>query len=154
MTELAYRPMRAGEAEAVCALVRRVFHACIADEFTEEGAQEFFRYADPVAMRERLTAGAFVSVAERSGEPVGMLEMLPNGHIGLMFVSEPGRGIAAELLERSIDKARAATPELSQLSVNSSLYAVPVYERLGFATTGPATTLNGITFVPMEREIG
>ena len=46
MTEIVYRRMRTEEAPAVCALVRRVFDACI--------------FAEPDAMQERLRSGGFV----------------------------------------------------------------------------------------------
>ena len=36
-----------------------------------------------------------------------------------------------------------------ELTVHSSLYAIPVYERLGFVKTGAIQTENGITYLPM-----
>lgn len=37
------------------------------------------------------------------------------------------------------------------MTVNSSPYAVPVYEKLGFHATGSEQTVNGLRFTPMER---
>jgi hypothetical protein len=42
---------------------------------------------------------------------------------------------------------------LAQVSVNSSPNAVPIYERLGFASWSPEQTVNGIRFVPMLLEL-
>ena len=42
---------------------------------------------------------------------------------------------------------------LTQITVNSSPYAVKVYERLGFMKTGEQQEKNGILFIPMMHLI-
>ena len=42
---------------------------------------------------------------------------------------------------------------LEAVTVNSSLYAVEAYRRLGFVETEPRRTVNGIPFVPMRRDL-
>ncbi|MCB0176341.1 MAG: GNAT family N-acetyltransferase [Anaerolineae bacterium] len=37
------------------------------------------------------------------------------------------------------------------ISVNSSSYAVEVYERLGVEPCGPKETKHGISYIPMKR---
>jgi predicted GNAT family N-acyltransferase len=39
-----------------------------------------------------------------------------------------------------------------EISVNSSLYAVEAYERLGFVATDTEQQKNGIRFVPMKHK--
>ncbi|MGD9950430.1 MAG: GNAT family N-acetyltransferase [Desulfobulbus sp.] len=41
-------------------------------------------------------------------------------------------------------------PGVHQITVNSSLNAVPSYERLGFKTTSEEQCFNGIRFIPMD----
>ena len=82
-----------------------------------------------------------------------MLEFVPPDHIALMFACIRGQGIGRELLTRTINQARASNPELAKLTVHSSLSAEPIYRKLGFRPTETATTENGITFIPMERDI-
>ena len=38
-------------------------------------------------------------------------------------------------------------------TVNSSLYALPFYESLGFIATGPKVEMDGIAFVPMRMAL-
>jgi predicted GNAT family N-acyltransferase len=47
----------------------------------------------------------------------------------------------------------ANTPELSEISVNSSAYAVPIYEKLGFRPVGNEQVKNGIAFIPMVLKL-
>jgi GNAT superfamily N-acetyltransferase len=42
------------------------------------------------------------------------------------------------------------TPSLLPITVNSSLYAVAVYQRWGFVPTATPQTINGVIFVPMQ----
>lgn len=151
---IVYRPMRLGEAHEVCELVRQVFNEFIAQEFEKEGVQEFFRFADPDAMQARVRSGGFVLVASQFNKLVGMLEFGPPDRIAMLFVLLPNRGIAKGLLARAIDQIRAAHPGVSKLTVHSSRYAEPIYQRMGFRQVGNRTTANGITYIPMELDIG
>jgi predicted GNAT family N-acyltransferase len=38
---------------------------------------------------------------------------------------------------------------MRDITVNASVFAVPVYGRFGFEIAGERTTENGVTFVPM-----
>jgi len=40
----------------------------------------------------------------------------------------------------------------SVMTVNSSLYAVEIYRRLGFVDTNTEQIVNGIRFIPMKHE--
>lgn len=155
-SSLTYRPIRPGEERRVFELVEASFREFVGHEYTAEGVEEFLRYADPRALAERLGADHFVLVALAGNEPVGMIELRGNEHLSNLFVDRRyhRRGIARELLRRALQAARRARPDLERVTVNSSRYALPVYERLGFAVTGPEATVNGILFVPMALELG
>jgi predicted GNAT family N-acyltransferase len=43
-----------------------------------------------------------------------------------------------------------ANGHAGSFTVNATPYAVPVYERFGFAATGARVDKNGISFVPMR----
>lgn len=145
--------MRPGEAPNVCRLVREVFNESISQEFEEEGRAEFFRFANPDAMRERVQSGGSVLVASQFNTLLGVLEFAPTDRIAMLFVRQPRRGVAKTLLAYAIGRIRAAHPALSKLTVHSSRYAEPIYQRLGFHRAGSLTTESGITYVPMERDI-
>ena len=150
MKQIDYRTMRPGEEQLVCDVVGKVFYECIAQEYESEGLQEFFRFADPDRMRERMQSGGLVLVASHDESLVGMLELVPPDRLALFFVRDRGRGIGRELLARAISRIRAAVPAAQRLTVHSSRYAEPAYRRLGFYRVGDVRTDHGITYVPME----
>ena len=151
MEPIVYGDMNTGQEECVCALVRRVFNDLVAPDYEAHGIEEFFRFANPAAMKARVSAGGFVLVASMSGGIVGMLEFAPPDRIAMLFVSRRNRGIARALLERAIRHVLAADPTVSKLTVHSSPYARPFYEKMGFKQVTDVTTKHGITYIPMER---
>jgi GNAT superfamily N-acetyltransferase len=148
-SDIEYRFMRPGEETAACALVKSVFDQHVASDLGPEGIAEFFRFANPQAMAARSDPEQVLLVALHDGQIVGVLEVRSRSHLALLFVSLKRRGIARGLLRMAISECRARQPRLSALTVNSSLYAQPIYERLGFIATAPARTINGIVHVPM-----
>ena len=152
---IVYRPMNPGEEEAVCGLVARVFGEFVGQGYSEEGRQEFLKYVQPDILLARSAAGHVILLAIVDGENVGMIEMRGPDHVSLLFV-EPRhhrRGIARGLLQHVLDLSLHDKPDLREVSVNSSPYAVPAYERLGFRCIGPSEVKNGIEFVPMVLDV-
>jgi len=137
--------MASGEERAVLDLVMRGFDELVRPDFSDEGVSEFTRAATAFVLER--PAGHHITVAEGDGKLVGMIDVRDGSHICLFFVDADSRGcgIGRELLG-SAAQAGSAT-----LTVNSSPWAVPVYERLGFAATGPEIERNGIRAVPMVR---
>jgi GNAT superfamily N-acetyltransferase len=143
------RFMSEGEEHEVCALVARVFDEYVAGDFSAEGVEEFYRYAEPNALAERRREGEKVLLVEEDGQILGMLELKGTDHIAMLFVDDQGKGLGRALVERALQLCREETEGLGQVSVHASLYAVPIYRRLGFEAEGPERTENGITYVPM-----
>lgn len=148
---LVIRPMNPGEETGVCHLVMRVFSEFVAPGYGPEGIKEFRKYVNPAALLKRSEAGHFVLVAAVQGQLAGVIEIRHHEHISLLFVDRQflRRGIAKALLLQALDVSRQHNPDLEQVTVNSSPYAVPIYEKLGFEQTGPEQVKNGIRFVPM-----
>lgn len=147
------RLMRSGEEHEVCALVARVFRTHVAGDFSPEGVQEFLQYAEPAAMAARSRKGDRVLVAAEGGRILGMVELMMPDHIAMLFVEDRGRGLGRVLVERGVDLCRQADPGLERVRVHASLYAVPVYRKLGFLAEHPERTENGITYVPMVLDL-
>jgi GNAT superfamily N-acetyltransferase len=143
------RFMGEGEEHEVCALVARVFEEYVAGDFSTHGIEEFYRYAEPRAMAERSRKGDTVLLAEEDGQILGMLELKRPDHIAMLFVDNRGSGLGRALVERALQLCRERLNGLEQVSVHASLYAVPIYRKLGFEAEGPKQTENGITYVPM-----
>lgn len=151
--DIRYRFMRPGEEAEVCDLVERVFNELVAPDYGPEGIAEFFRFCNPPALAQRAGPEQVVVVAEEGAELVGMIEMMRNDHIAMLFVRHRGQGIAKELLRMGIMECHRRRPEVRQITVNSSPFAEPVYRRMGFNATGPLQKTKGIIFVPMARDL-
>jgi GNAT superfamily N-acetyltransferase len=145
-----YRDMVPTEEQAILALVMRGFDELVRPDFSSEGAAEFARAARAFVIAR--PAGHRITVAEHDGRIVGMIDLRDSSHVCLFFVesSDRGRGIGRALLESAIERASAASIP-STITVNSSPWAVSVYERLGFLATGPEIERNGIRAVPMAK---
>ncbi len=146
-----YRFMKSGEETEVCALVSRSFNEFVAPGYSQEGVDEFLKYAQPDSLLRRSQTGHFVVVAQVQDTIVGMVEVRGNKHISMLFVDKnfQQRGIGKELVKKSLEIAQSNNPELAQMSINSSPYAVPIYEKLGFRKKEPEQMKNGIRFTPM-----
>lgn len=69
-------------------------------------------------------------------------------HIALFFVDGKyhSQGIGKQLWEAMMKDPK------TEHTVHSSLYAIPVYEKLGLVKTGETRTEDGITYVPMVKK--
>jgi len=152
---LTYRPLSAEDILEVSELVTRVFNEFVAPEYSSKGVQEFHCYIQPSAFRARAQTNHFSLITLEQDKVVGVIEMRDHNHIALLFVAPEfqRRGIAKELLHRALQICRANEPRLWEISVNSSSYAVPIYERLGFRRVGGRQIRNGIGFFPMVLKL-
>jgi GNAT superfamily N-acetyltransferase len=143
--------MRPDEAPTISALVARVFDQLIAPEYGAEGVAEFRRYIHPAELAARLEKNHFVLICQADDVLAGMIEIRNHEHISLLFVApeHQRQGIARALWERALAICREARPTPAEVTVNSSPYAVPVYERLGFRPVGEWQEVHGIRFLPM-----
>ena len=146
-----YRLMRLEEANEVCGLVNEVFDQYEAPDYSAEGITEFRNYNRPEEMIRRSSADHFVLVATEQWKIIGVIEIRNNRHVSLLFVASDfhRQGIARQLWDRAFQKSRDTDPAVREFTVNSSPYAVPIYEKLGFRRTSPEQIHNGLRFVPM-----
>ena len=153
--EVTYRFIEPGEEEQVCGLVIRSFMQFVAPEYSQEGRDEFLKYVTAEAMEMRLKEDHFVLAAAVGKRIVGVIEMRENDHVAMLFVARKAhrRGIGKELWHRALAVCRENRPDLSRVTVHSSRYAVPVYEKFGFRSEGPEQTVNGILYFPMAFEV-
>ena len=150
MTErVKLRLMQPGEEAEVCALVTRVFDQFVAPDLPAEGVDEFYRFANPEALNARRQGGNQVVIAVADSRIVGMLELQALKHIAMLFVEDRGKGTGRRLFEHGLQICRDSAPDLREVTVKSSPYAVSVYQKLGFVATGPEQIENGIVYTPM-----
>ena len=154
-TVVQYRRLRDFEVEDASALALRVFDEFVATQFSDEGQQEFHRYASPSAIRERTRAGCLTFAAQRDGRLIGMLHLRDGEHIGMLFVEGDSQrqGIGRSLIGAATEYVGARQPPVRVLTVASTPNAIEAYRKLGFVSFGSEQVLKGIRFVSMMREV-
>ncbi|MCJ7738771.1 MAG: GNAT family N-acetyltransferase [Anaerolineae bacterium] len=149
------RPMREGEEPDVCALVCRVFDEHVAPLYPPEGITEFKHYVTPDHITARADNDHYVLLVFTQQELVGVIEMRRCEHVSLFFVETryQSQGVGRRLMNKAIAVCRSQQRDIGSISVNSSLNAQSVYERLGFVAMEPIQTVHGISFVPMRLDL-
>ena len=140
------RQAEASDAGPISHLVLGVAHYFLADPSSPE-VGPFLAGLTPPSYADRIGSSNFSHyVAEDSAGPCGIIALRDGSHLYHLFVRADahGQGIARALWEH----AKALSGH-STFTVNSSLFAVPVYERLGFVAKAPPQTADGLVFVPM-----
>ena len=148
---ISYQSTANGEEAELSDMIARVFNQFVAHEYPPKGIEEFFDYIQPQALRERAEQRHFILVAKSEGKIVGMIEIRGCDHISLWFVDSrfQHQGIGRELWAQALAWSRSRWLGVKEITVNSSSYAVKIYEQLGFETRGPQETIKWISFYPM-----
>ncbi|MGN1421421.1 MAG: GNAT family N-acetyltransferase [Eubacterium sp.] len=136
------RPLVSDELQNAIDLIWEVFLQFEAPEYSQEGINNFRASLDD---KERTNALKWYGAFD-NGSLVGVLTMREPQHIGGFFVKAncQGKGLGRMLFE-----SMKADYEKQEFTVNSSPYAVQIYEHLGFVATDTEQTVNGIRFTPM-----
>jgi GNAT superfamily N-acetyltransferase len=139
------------DAEAIASLSRLITRRDIAADFPPE-AQHFLDQAlGPEQVRANMRGTCRYLVAEAGEDLLGVVATRDDRHLLKLFVADAarGQGLARALWERA-RQASVAAGYRGPFTVSAATGAVPVYERLGFRPSGPATIEDGITRVPMS----
>jgi GNAT superfamily N-acetyltransferase len=149
-----YRPAGPDDAEAISRLERSLAEKFITPDYSSTGASVLLESLSPDETRDRMQNGFRYHVALDDGQVIGVAAMIPRGHLFHLFVSDSyqKQGIAKKLWEVVRDEA-LANGNPGRITVNSSKYAVPFYERLGFVKDGGITEKNEVTCQPMIWQI-
>lgn len=136
------RPLMRFEIPNAVDLIWEVFLRIEAPEYSEEGIAHFRASLDD---KERTMTMKWYGAFDK-GNLVGVLTVRQPQHIGGFFVKESyqGKGFGRMLFE-----TMKKDYEKQEFTVNSSPYAVQIYEHLGFTPTDSEQTVNGIRFTPM-----
>lgn len=139
------RPLVKEEYDHAIRLSLQVFLTTGKEDFTEEGL-EVFKSAifDEKWVNELTIYGNFYQ-----NELTGIIALKnQNKHISLFFILPEyhKQGIGKALFQY----ATSACPAV-EMTVNSSTYAIPFYQSLGFAVIGEKQTYHGLSSTPMRR---
>ncbi|MGX2039631.1 GNAT family N-acetyltransferase [Methylocaldum sp. MU1018] len=141
------------DAPRIGALVRGLTCKYIAHEFSEQGARRLLESMSEATIEGYLESGYRYHAREENGELAGVIAIRDNRHLYHLFVSErfQGRGLARRLWEvAKAARLRAGNPGV--FTVNSSRYAVGVYEKFGFVRQSEAIDVSGVICIPMKLE--
>ncbi|HWR61700.1 MAG TPA: GNAT family N-acetyltransferase [Clostridia bacterium] len=156
MGELIYKPIEKGQEQLVSDMVWEVFMEFEAPDYSDEGLNTFRAFIAPERLQNEMENKGYKIFCCFDGEmPVGVIGLRSLSHVSLLFVksSYHKRGIARKLMELAIGEIIRARPGASELTVNSSPYAVEIYRRLGFFPTDRMLKMDGIIFMPMKKYI-
>lgn len=145
------RPLVAADIPVVAALLRELAREYIVHESPPEGASTFLAENDEMGVRGFLARGHVYHVAVIDGQVAGFVAVRDRSHVFHLFVGKRWhrRGVARALWEAARDAAIAAGGDGS-FTVNSSNFAVAVYEAFGFVRVGPTQCAKGLYFNPMR----
>jgi len=147
LVSFSIRPARESDAEEISALIVSLSHYFLSEPNSPE-IGPFLKTLTPAATAERIGSDTFSCfVAEIEHEICGVMAVRNKNHVYHLFVQSQmhRKGIARALWEYVRTQF-----ETEAFTVNSSLYAVPIYERLGFKVVKQPQNADGLVFVPME----
>ena len=145
--------MTDADVPSVASLLEFLGREHIIHEFSAEAQARFLANNNEDRIRAFVARGFRYHVAESAGRIVGFVGVRDNKHLYHLFVANDfqRRGLGRRLWVAARDECIAAgNPGL--FTVNSSNNAVPVYERLGFARSGPAKNNGGVVYNPMAMQ--
>jgi len=153
--DLEIRPPLVAEADATVALVLRAFDEFIAPDYSEEGIATFHAVITADSLVEAIHDGDIVLVGLVDGVLTGVVRVRDETHISWLYVDRQyqSRGIGRKLVRSAVAQIGARHPEAATITLHSSPFAVPIYQRMGFAVAGSETTKDGIRMTPMFATI-
>ena len=147
MTDAAINSANIGHADGIRKLVNSLSHFYLSDagaalpEWLESTLSK-------ESFEQRITDSSYQNyVYEIDKNIIGYIALSKEQHLYHLFVSAEhhGNGIARKLWRYAINRH----PN-DYYTVRSSLFAVPVYKRLGFVESGSVGYKDGVGFQPME----
>ena len=110
-------------------------------------SQEFWDSISVEAVTERIISPDFICfVAEDIHGLSGFVAFRSPSHLLHLFVASrvQSQGLGKLLWQKALDQSAS-----SKITVNSSVFAVPFYQRLGFVRVGLDKSEGGISYSPM-----
>lgn len=149
-----YSKFKIGQEKIVSELVWTVFKKYEAPVYPEEGIKTFKTFIAPDNIKDMVcNNGSPIYCCFENDKLVGVLAFRGKAHISLLFVHEEyhRKGIAKKLLSNALDELMSSDKTISKITVNSSPYAMVIYERMGFLATSELQQQDGLLFIPMVK---
>ena len=131
---LQLRHATAADASAISSLVCAGFEQHIAQDWEPQARRHFFEENQADKLRSKIADASLCLVCEHGTQLLGVI-FLPRPTLVQLFFVAPGylrNGIGRKLWSAVRDELEQRYPDVRTVELNSSPYAVPVYEVLGF----------------------
>ena len=132
------------EKDEALLFAKRVFIESEDESYSEQGIETFCNFVN----NKKITKSFKVYGAFEDNVLKGIIATdSPKKHICLFFVDKgsQGKGIGKELMSVIVNNNGN-----SYITVNSSRYGVPIYEKIGFIKTEEEKEQDGLKFTPMK----
>jgi len=132
------------EKDEALLFVKKVYIESKDESYSEQGIETFCNFVN----NKEITKSFKVYGAFENNILEGLIATdSQKSHICLFFVDKvsQGKGIGKELMKAVINNN-----ENSYITVNSSRYGVPIYEKLGFVKMEEEKERDGLKFTPMK----
>lgn len=145
------RDARFEDAAAISELVTECVREQIRPTLSDAGLERLLSEMDAFSIESRLRGEFRFFLAEEAGMLVGVSAVQLPSHLYYLFIRTgfQRRGIGRQLWFHARDWI-IGTCGSETITVNSSLNAVSVYERLGFQRTGGIAETNDVRCQPMQ----
>lgn len=153
--KLIYRKLNKHDLQKVSELVWRVFEEFEAPEYSDEGIENFKSFIQVEQLINNFNSGNMEFYGCLLEETlIGVISVRQFNHISLMFVDKEfhRKGIARNLFELLRNNLAIKCQGEKIITVNSSPYAVEIYQHLGFEAMDKEQIKDGIRFTPMRYE--
>ncbi|MGH4125548.1 MAG: GNAT family N-acetyltransferase [Clostridium sp.] len=133
-------------------LVWNVFQEFEALDYSKQGIEEFRKFISYNSIIDKFDKGEiYFWGCIDNADLAGLITTRGINHICMLFVNKEyhRRGITRSLFQTVEERCKSEN-NISNITVNSSPYAIEVYHRLGFFDTDKELTVNGIRFTPMS----
>ena len=153
MLDFKIEELKLEDLEETMKVIEVTFLKFEAPECSEEGVENFFKFANYGTIKEMLKENMKMYVAKVNEKIVGVIGYRDDSHINLLFVLEEyhKNGIAKALFnlvqEKCIEKGTKV------MTLNSSPYAHNVYIKFGFKDRDGIQEVDGIKFYQMYKEV-
>lgn len=150
-----FETIKTEELEETLALVKKVFDEFEGPCYSQEGRENFYKFASYENVKELLERNMQIIVVKDQNKIIGMVAYRDNCHISMLFVDKNyhKQGIASKLVKMVNFNCRQNNKKLQKITVNSSPYAVEFYHKLGFEDTNTEQLVDEIRFIPMKLEV-
>lgn len=153
MVEYKIEELKLENLEEALKVIEETFMKFEAPDYSKEGIDNFFKFANYDSIKESLSKNMKMYVAKVDEKIVGVIGFRDNSHINLLFVLEEYQhnGIARALFD--LVMVNLEKENTKRVTVNSSPYAHEVYVKFGFIDDGGLLEVDGIKFYPMKKEL-